>query len=37
MLWFRSRSHLTGHKMSENYIRVIPLVSTLATKIFRNP
>ena len=37
MLWFRSRSHLTGHKMSGNYIRVVPPVSTLVTKIFEKP
>ena len=37
MWWSRSLPYLTGHKMSGNYIRVIPSVSTLVTKIFRNP
>ena len=37
MLWFCCLPHLTGHKMSGNYIRVIPPVSTFTTKILRNP
>lgn len=37
MLWFCCLPHLTGHKMSGNYIRVIRPVSTFPTKISRNP
>lgn len=33
MLWFSCLPHLTGHKMSGNYIRVIPSVSTIVGKI----
>jgi hypothetical protein len=32
MLWFCCLPHLTGHKMSGNYIRVIPPVSTFVRK-----
>lgn len=35
MLWFCCLPHLTGHKMSGNYIRVIPPVSTFVGKFLR--